>query len=49
VAFLNKLDLLDDRTAAHDLARCITEFPGTLVNRVVLGSLHKKEYLISGA
>jgi len=48
VAFLNKLDLLDERSAAFDLAAGIMKSAGSLVERVVLGSLHKKEYLISG-
>lgn len=48
VAFLNKLDLVEERSTAYDLAAAITKSAGSLVERVVLGSLHKKEYVISG-
>jgi probable selenium-dependent hydroxylase accessory protein YqeC len=48
VAFLNKLDLLDERSTAYELAAAIMTSEGSLVEKVVLGSLLKKEYVISG-
>jgi probable selenium-dependent hydroxylase accessory protein YqeC len=46
VAFLNKMDLLEDRDGARRLMRYILQSPGQMVNRVVLGSLHKEEYMV---
>jgi bifunctional DNase/RNase len=39
---------VEERSTAYDLAAAITKSAGSLVERVVLGSLHKKEYVISG-
>lgn len=46
IGFLNKTDILEDREAARRLARDLVTLPGALVDRVVLASLHEKNYMI---
>lgn len=48
VAFLNKLDLLPDDQEAKDLANLLLSTPNSLIDRVVIGSIKEKKYLIIG-
>lgn len=47
VAFLNKLDLLSDYQNARKLADLLIREPKANIERVIVGSLHHGEYLIS--
>ena len=46
VAFLNKRDLLSDDKNARKLAGLLTRHPGSLLDRVVIGSIHHKAYSV---
>ncbi len=46
IAFLNKLDLIDDHQGARELADRILRSRGASVDRVVIGSITKSEYLL---
>ena len=46
--FLNKLDLLPDDQEAKDLANLLLSPPNALIDRVVIGSIKEKKYLIIG-
>ena len=48
VAFLNKLDLLPDDQEARDLASLLLSPPNALIDRVVIGSIKEKKYLLIG-
>jgi len=48
VAFLNKLDLLPDDQEAKDLANLLLIPPNAMIDRVVIGSIKEKKYLIIG-
>jgi hypothetical protein len=48
VAFLNKLDLLADDQEAKDLANLLLSPPNALIDRVVIGSIKEKKYLLIG-
>lgn len=48
VAFLNKLDLLPEDQEAKDLANLLLSLPNGLIDRVVIGSIKEKKYLLIG-
>jgi probable selenium-dependent hydroxylase accessory protein YqeC len=48
VAFLNKLDLFPDDQEAKDLANLLLSPPNALIDRVVIGSIKEKKYVLIG-